>query len=131
MSDILDRLDALRRPRLLIRAARIGAEDYRRDVHLPRLLGQGALPRSNATLHRLMEIEDGLNASRRAGEASYSAIRHVEVMIAVIAEARVLRAMLPKPALRQNNSLACARAVVSLPPLLPSSSVLPEAASLR
>ena len=131
MSEILDRLDALRRPRLLIRAARIGAEDYRRDVYLPRLLGQGALPRSNAPLHRLMEIEDGLNASRRAGEAGYSAIRHVEVMIAVIPEARVLRAMLPKTTLRKDSPLACARAAVPLPPVLPSRAVVPEAVSLR
>lgn len=92
MSDILHRLDHLRRPRLLIRAARIGAEEYRRDIHLPRLLGQGALPRHGLALARLMEIETVMNESRRAQEADYSTIRHVEVMIAVISEARILRA---------------------------------------
>lgn len=92
MSDILHRLDHLRRPRLLIRAARIGAEEYRRDIHLPRLLGQGALPRHGLALARLMEIEGVMNESRRAQEADYSTIRHVEVMIAVISEARILRA---------------------------------------
>ncbi|MFU8864105.1 MAG: DUF6477 family protein [Rhodobacterales bacterium] len=92
MSDILHRLDHLRRPRLLIRAARIGAEDYRRDIHLPRVLGHGALPRHGQALARLMEIETVMNESRRAQEADYSAIRHVEIMIAVISEARILRA---------------------------------------
>ena len=95
MSEILHRLDQLRRPRLLIRAARIGAEEYRRDVPLPRLLGHGALPRHITALSRLMEIEAALNDSRRADAADYSAIRHVEVMIAVIAESRVLRATHP------------------------------------
>lgn len=98
MSDILHRLDHLRRPRLLIRAARIGAEDYRRDVHLPRLLGHGALPRHSAALNRLMEIEAAMNENRRAQVADYSTIRHVEVMIAVISEARILRAIQPQPA---------------------------------
>lgn len=95
MTDLLDRLDCLRRPRLLIRAARIGAEDYRRDIHLPRLLGHGGLPRMAVALERLMEMETGLDDSRRAGDAGYSTMRHVEVMIAVIGEARILRAMRP------------------------------------
>jgi hypothetical protein len=95
MSDILNRLDRLRRPRLLIRAARIGADDFRRDIHLPRLLGHGGLPRHITALSQLMEIEAAMNASRRADEASYSMIQHVEVMIAVIAEARILRASQP------------------------------------
>ena len=42
MNDLLMKLDTLKRPRLLIRAARIGMAEYRRDVHLRRHLGQGA-----------------------------------------------------------------------------------------
>lgn len=95
MNDILHRLDGLRRPRLLIRTARIGAEDYRRDIHLPRLLGHGGLPRNAPALERLMDMEAGLDLSRRDGEAGYSTIRHVEVMIAMMGEARLLRAMHP------------------------------------
>ena len=55
MQDILSMLHAIHRPRLLMRAARIGAEDYRRGVHLPRLLGYGVLPRHGAALIKLME----------------------------------------------------------------------------
>ncbi|WP_375571055.1 DUF6477 family protein [Seohaeicola saemankumensis] len=100
MNDILHRLDALRRPRLLIRTARIGAEDYRRDIHLPRLLGHGGLQRNAPALERLMDIEAGLDQSRRDGEAGYSTIRHVEVMIAMMGEARLLRALHPPLAVR-------------------------------
>lgn len=95
MTDILLRLDRLRRPRLLIRAARLGAEEYRRDLHLPRLLGRGALPRSLVALERLMELEASQDAARLNDEAGYSIMRHVETMIAVIGEARILRATLP------------------------------------
>ncbi|MFK7743974.1 MAG: DUF6477 family protein [Roseobacter sp.] len=92
MQDILSMLNALRRPRLLMRAARIGADDYRRSTHLARLLGYGVLPRHGAALMKLMDIESDLNAQRVSGNTSYSLIRHVDVLIAIIGEARVLRA---------------------------------------
>ncbi|SEP60478.1 DUF6477 family protein [Thalassovita taeanensis] len=92
MNDLMGMLNTLRRPRLLIRAARIGVDDYRRDIHLRRVLGQGALPRSGPALIRLMELEDALNEQRRGDEAGYSPIRHVEILIAMMGEARVLRA---------------------------------------
>jgi hypothetical protein len=92
MNDILTLVDAMQRPRLLVRAARIGAETYRREHHLPRLLGFGALPRSGSALMTLLDMEGSLDAERRAGGAGYSPARHVEVLIALMAEARLLRA---------------------------------------
>ncbi|MEM1074519.1 MAG: DUF6477 family protein [Pseudomonadota bacterium] len=91
MQDIYSMLQALRRPSLLMRAARIGAEDYRRTSHLPRLLGYGVAPRHGAALLRLMELEAELNTQRVSGNASYSLVRHVDVLIAMVGEARVLR----------------------------------------
>ncbi|SMC74960.1 DUF6477 family protein [Primorskyibacter flagellatus] len=91
MQDILSLLHTLKRPRLLIRAARIGAQDYQRTAHLPRLLGYGALPRTGPALMRLMEIEAELNARREASDAGYSIARHVELLVAMMGEARVLR----------------------------------------
>ena len=92
MQDILTMLHALHRPRLLMRAARIGAEDYRRSVHLPRLLGYGVLPRHGEALIKLMDIEAALESERSEANAGYSLMRHVDVLIAIVAEARVLRA---------------------------------------
>lgn len=94
MQDLLTMLHALRRPPLLMRAARIGAEDYNRSVHLPRLMGYGVLPRHGAALLRLMELEADLNAQRTQKDASYSLIKHVDVLIAMVGEARILRASL-------------------------------------
>ena len=92
MQDILSMLNALHRPRLLMRAARIGAEDYRRNAHLPRLLGYGHMPRHGAALLRLVEIEAELNAQRITEESAYSLLRHIDVLIAIVGEARIMRA---------------------------------------
>lgn len=91
MKDILGLLNDLRRPRLLIRAARIGAQDYRRNPQLHRLLGYGTLPRPGAALIHLMEIEADLDEKRRLEDAAYSVSRHVEVLTAMMGEARLLR----------------------------------------
>ncbi len=61
MQDLMSMLKTLRRPRLLIRAARFGAQDYNRERHLQRLLGYGTLPRPGAALMRLMDMERDLN----------------------------------------------------------------------
>jgi hypothetical protein len=90
MIDLHSLLAARRRPRLLIRAARLGARDYRRDVHLPRLLGYGTLPAPAPALMRLLEIEEEHNDRRRAGDAGYSLTRHLDVLIAVVGEAALL-----------------------------------------
>ncbi len=92
MQDILSRLHALHRPPVLMRAGRIGAEQYRRCVHLRRLLDCAILPRSGSALLQLIEIEAQLNTQRKMADAGYNLIHHVEVIIAMIGEARVLRA---------------------------------------
>ncbi len=92
MQDLMSMLRTLRRPQLLIRAARHGAQDYRRDRHLQRLLGYGTLPRPGAAVLRLMDIERALNDQRCDGDASYSLPRHVDVLIAMMGEAQLLHA---------------------------------------
>ena len=88
MSDFQSLLANLRRPRLLIRAARFGLADYRRDRDLRRLIGQIATP--DRAVARLMSEEEQLEEDRRAGEASYSVTRHIEILIALISETRLL-----------------------------------------
>lgn len=92
MQDIHSLLASLHRPRLLMRAARIGAQDYRRSAHLPRLLGYGALPCHGETLMRLIDIEAELEQQRTQNDASYNVVNHVDVLIAIVGEARALRA---------------------------------------
>lgn len=92
MSDQMSILRAMRRPRLLIRAARFGLTEYRRERDLARLIHGHRLPSPATALERLMDQEQRLEETRRTGDASYSISRHVDVLIALMAEARLLPA---------------------------------------
>jgi hypothetical protein len=94
MQDILSRVEALKRPPLLVRAARFGLDDYNRDGQLPRLLHTLVVPRAGQAIVALLDIEAALDARRLDQGADYSVARHVEVIIALMAEARILRSIL-------------------------------------
>lgn len=89
MTDFRRFLTELSRPRLLVRAARHGLQDYRRERDLKRLIGPVTAPTSEAALTSLVAAEARLEATRRAGDAGYSIARHVELLIALMAEARL------------------------------------------
>lgn len=89
MSDFCMMLASLRRPRLLMRAARFGLGDYQRERDLRRVLKQ-SVPAAGM-LPQLIEAEGRLEATRLAGDASYSVARHIDVLIALLAEAQLQR----------------------------------------
>lgn len=88
MTDFHALIANLRRPRLLIRAARLGLQDYRRERDLQRLVGAGVA--ADHALARLIGEEERLEEHRRAGTAAYSVARHIEILIAMISEVRLL-----------------------------------------
>lgn len=92
MQDLLTMLSTLRRPRPLIRTARLGAQDYNRDRHLQRILGYGTVPRPADALVRLMQQERQLDDQRRSDDACYSLVRHLDLLIAMMGEAQLLQA---------------------------------------
>lgn len=92
MLDIQTRLATLKRPTLLARAARFGADDYRREVHLKRLLQCHGLPRPADAIMQLLDLEAETNARREAKSGNYSAAQHVEILIALSGEARMMQA---------------------------------------
>ncbi|WP_244867469.1 DUF6477 family protein [Vannielia litorea] len=83
-------LGGLRRPRLLIRAARLGLSDYSRTRDLKRIMRVTTLPAPTKALRDLMDTEAEMEEGRQSGLSTYSVIRHVEVLIALMAEARLL-----------------------------------------
>lgn len=91
MSDFASILANLRRPRLLIRAARHGIHDYKRDRDLRRLINAATPPSPETALAKLFDAEERAEETRQAGDAGYSIARHVELLIALMAEARLLR----------------------------------------
>lgn len=74
MSDMTPDLRTLTRPRLLVQAARIGAEALLRSGR--------KLPRAGLT--RLLSEESEMDRKRKDGEADYSPRRHVDLLIAVM-----------------------------------------------
>ncbi|WP_377188226.1 DUF6477 family protein [Ruegeria meonggei] len=92
MHDLMTMITSLRRPRLLARAAKIGAQDYDRDRHLQRILGYGSLPGTGAALVRLLEMEREVNAQRQEEDAAYSLVRHLDLLIALLGEAQLFQA---------------------------------------
>jgi hypothetical protein len=89
MTDIATQMTAMRRPRILVRAAKFGLSDYVRDRDLKRMFAPEAPPRPGLAVAPLIAREAEIEAVRQAGSAAYSAVRHVEVLTALIAETRL------------------------------------------
>lgn len=87
MSQMTPILPPLTRPRLLLAAARHGLKDYRRARDLGRIAPLSAEIPPGRALRELVAAEAGLERLRKTGDASYSAPRHVSVLIALLAEA--------------------------------------------
>ncbi len=93
MSDLFQSFAAIRRPQLLIRAARLGLAVYRGERDLDRILGHKA--QGEQAVEELLEQEQSLEARRVTGDATYSIARHIEILIALMAECRWL--LTPRP----------------------------------
>lgn len=89
MSTYMHRLTALTRPRILVRAARLGTAEFNRERCLRRVMQGAAVPAPGQAFDQLLEHEAAMNEARREGSAAYSAARHVEVLAALICEARL------------------------------------------
>ncbi|MFZ3584971.1 DUF6477 family protein [Loktanella sp. DJP18] len=87
MQDIQSQIKQLKRPGLLVRAARFGLDGYRRDRDLARLLPEHGTTGPGAAL---MEAERDENEARLAHAAYYAIVRHIDLLTAIMAEARDL-----------------------------------------
>ncbi len=90
MTDLPGALALLSRPRLLIRAARFGLAEYRRTPTLRRMFAAAGAHGAAQITAFLMRREAEMDNQRRAQDAAYSVARHVEVLIALMAEAQQL-----------------------------------------
>ena len=93
MSELFSLVTQLRRPRLLIRAARAGLTEYNRTKDLKRLTRLADAPSPDRALKMLMDEEARIEETRQSGDAAYSLTRHIELLSAMMAEARLL----PRP----------------------------------
>jgi len=98
MTNAHDRLNRLRRPRLLIRAAHFGLPEYRKTPALRALIDRSGARTRCEVATALFEAEEELDARRRAGDARYRVARHVDLLIALISEVRLLPRVVDDPA---------------------------------
>ncbi|MBM7068485.1 DUF6477 family protein [Actibacterium sp. 188UL27-1] len=86
MTDYTATLRTMHRPRLLLCAARHGLVDYQRNQHLKRVLKQTELPEPGKAVPQLFQREAEIESLRVSGDATYSAVRHLDTLIALMAE---------------------------------------------
>lgn len=89
MQDPISRLMQMKRPRVLIVAARHGTHHYDRRRDLPRAIGR--VPGHGAAMMRLFDLEAALDEARHMGDPNYRPVKHVAVLTALMAEAALLR----------------------------------------
>lgn len=100
----------IHRPRLLVRAARFGLAEYDRDRALRRLFHTLAPPPPARALPMLLEREAEIDAQRKEGAATYSAARHIEVLVALMGEMRLTSALEETDQAKASGSEALRRA---------------------
>ncbi len=95
MTHHMSRLAALSRPQILVRAARYGVSELNRSRALQRAMPGEAIPAPGKAFDRLLECEVAMNEARCDGGAAYSPARHVELLSALINEAKLAENRLP------------------------------------
>lgn len=90
MPDLNTVLSTLRRPRLLVRAARLGLADYNRKRDLARLTGQNPRSTTKTIVENLIAQEEHLEETRQSKDSNYRPAHHVELLVALMAECRLL-----------------------------------------
>ncbi|MGB3408244.1 MAG: DUF6477 family protein [Jannaschia sp.] len=91
MCKLTNDLNNLRRPGLLVDAAGHGVAQYQRRRDLRRMLRVAIPPTARSALEKLLPIEADLEKRRQIGATTYSFSRHVDILVALLAEARDFR----------------------------------------
>lgn len=107
----LEHFRKLKRPGLLVSAARCAQESYQRDITLRAALRgyhDGPHPGPAEALILLLQVEERLEEMRRTHDAAWSAARHVAVLSALMAEAQALQAGPAVTAVPGSAAISCA-----------------------
>ena len=89
MLDPLSLLSKLKRPAIIVKAARTGAAGYVRERDLSRVSDAPKLPGGRQAILMLLEKEEEMNQAR--GTHQYNVTKHVEIMIALLGEALLIK----------------------------------------
>ncbi len=86
MLDLQPEKTPMKRPRLLVQAARFGLENYCRERDIKRLLDISSVPQIGSALRLLTQAEEEMNVQRASHGTYYSYSRHIELLTAIMAE---------------------------------------------
>ncbi len=106
----LEQFRKLKRPGLLVSAARFAQQSYQREVTLRAALRgyhDGPTPGPAEALILLLQVEDRLEQMRQSHDAAWSAARHVAVLSALMAEAQALHHQPAVSAVPGGTAVAC------------------------
>lgn len=87
MREISNSLLHLKRPNILVRAARVALNNFQRDATLTRIFGYVPAGPSQDLISDLIEREGQINTQRKSGDVTYNIARHITVLTALISEA--------------------------------------------
>ena len=92
MKDIHSHIRDLRRPKLLVSAARHGVDSYTRNIHLAQYITIDPLPGPGVALMQLFDIEREMNDARLMKSGAYAPSQHIDILVAIMAEAHIFHA---------------------------------------
>ena len=93
---LIEEVKLLRRPKVLVRAARFAMLEFRREKVLRRVLRRDTIPGPMAAIALLMHRERELETMRSDGDAAYSVTKHIDVLAALMGELSVMGPALKK-----------------------------------
>ncbi|MGB0960212.1 MAG: DUF6477 family protein [Halocynthiibacter sp.] len=85
--DVFSVLETMKRPKILMLAARHRVADYTRDKDLRKLTRTDYMPGPSEALLLLISLEKSMNHKRVEQDGTYNVYRHVDVLGAILGEA--------------------------------------------
>lgn len=78
------------RPKILMQAAKIGLQTYRRETDLKKILGSRGTSDQNQIISQLSDREIKREEARKNGNAAYDMNKHIQIMTALLQELYLL-----------------------------------------
>ena len=89
--DVFSVLETMKRPKLLMLAARHRLKDYTREKDLKKLTHTDYLPGPSEAILLLVSLEKTMDLKRTEEDGTYNVYRHVDVLGAILGEALLMK----------------------------------------
>lgn len=90
-----DVLNSKRRPKILLKAVGQACKLYSRDRDLSKIIHTTGRIDSTRLSERLLDREECLDQARRTGCASYNLGKHIQILVALVEEIKLIKRSYP------------------------------------